>query len=160
MSIEDYENAVNLINENAVLSDFVGKCPEQLVRKAEEKLNLSFPKSYRHFLLNFGAGNFGSEEVYGIIKEDFENSGIPDAIWYTIKQRKEVNLPSNLIVIYHTGREEIFCLDTDKSGKQGESALVSYVIGVDSKHQTYETIANDFGEFLLKRVKLELGDSL
>lgn len=159
MSTEDYENALNLINENEFLSDFVGKCPEQLVRKAEEKLNLSFPKSYKQFLLNFGAGNFGSEEVYGIVKEDFENSGIPDAIWYTIKQRKEVNLPSNLVVIYHTGGEEIFCLDTNKPGKHGEPAVISYAIGVDPKHQTYEIIANDFGEFLLQRVKLELGIS-
>lgn len=159
MSIKDYEKAVHLINENQAISDFAGKCPELLIKKAEEKLNISFPESYRQFLLNFGAGNFGSEEVYGIIKEDFENSGIPDAIWYTIKQRKEVNLPSNLVVIYHTGGEEMFCLDTNKPGKNGEPALVSYAIGVDSKHQTYEIIANDFGEFLLQKVKLELGVS-
>ena len=157
MSIEDYNKAVDLIQQNQELADFVGNRPDNIVNKAEVKLNLVFPQSYRMFLKNFGAGNFGSEEIYGVIKEDFENSGIPDAIWYTLKQRKEVNLPQNLLVIYHSGGEEMFCLDINKTGKDAESMIVSYVTGIDSKYQTYEIIAEDFGEFLLQRVKFELG---
>lgn len=159
MSIQDYNNAVELIQQNQGLGDFVGNCSESIIKKAEEKLNIVFPQSYRKFLLSFGAGNFGAEEIYGVIKEDFENSGIPDAIWFTLKQRKEVNLPLNLVVIYHTGGEEMFCLDINKIGKYQEPIIVSYVIGVDSEHQIYEIIANDFGEFFLQRVKLELGIS-
>lgn len=159
MSIQDYNNAVELIQQNQWLGDFVGNCSENIIKKAEEKLNIVFPQSYRNFLLSFGAGNFGAEEIYGVIKENFENSGIPDAIWFTLKQRKEVNLPSNLVVIYHTGGEEMFCLDINKIGKYQEAMIVSYAIGVDSEHQTYEIIANDFGEFFLQRVKLELGIS-
>lgn len=157
MSIQDYSNAVDLIQQNPDLGDFVGKCSEELVKKAEEKLNLSFPQSYKNFLLNYGAGNFGAEEIYGIINQDFENSGIPDAIWFTIKQRKDINLPSNLLIIYHTGGEEIFCLDFSKLNKSNEPAVVSYAIGVDLEFQAYEVIANDFGEFILQRVKIELG---
>lgn len=159
MSIQDYNNAVKLLQQNQELSDFVGECSEQLVKKAEAKLNVIFPQTYRNFLLNYGAGNFGSEEIYGIVKEDFDNSGIPDAIWYTLKQRKEVNLPSTLVIIYHTGGEEMFCLNFNKLGKHQEPVVVSYVIGVDLEFQTYEIIANDFGEFLLQRVKMELGIS-
>ncbi|ATW25299.1 SMI1/KNR4 family protein [Candidatus Formimonas warabiya] len=159
MSIQDYNSAVKLIQENQELADFVGNCPEMLIKKAEEKLNIVFPQSYRSFLLSFGAGNFGAEEIYGIIKEDFDNSGIPDAIWFTLKQRKEINLPSNLVIIYHTGGEEMFCLDINKIGKHQEPIIVSYAIGTDLKHQIYEMIANDFGEFFLQRIKLELGIS-
>lgn len=157
MSIQDYNSAVEILQQNQGLCDFVGPCSEQLVKKAEVILNVVFPQTYRNFLLNYGAGNFGAEEIYGIVKEDFDNSGVPDAIWYTLKQRKEVNLPSNLVIIYHTGGEEMFCLDFNKTGKYQEPAVVSYVIGVDLEYQTYEIIANDFGEFLLQRVKLELG---
>jgi len=159
MSIQDYNSAVELLQQNEELCDFVGQCSDQLVKKAEGKLNVIFPQTYRKFLLNYGAGNFGSEEIYGIVKEDFDNSGIPDAIWYTLKQRKEVNLPSNLVIIYYTGGEEMFCLDFNKLGKHQEPAVVSYVIGVGLEYQTYEMIANDFGEFLLQRAKTELNNS-
>jgi hypothetical protein len=156
MSIQDYSSAVRLIQQNSDLSDFIGECSEKLVKKAEEKLKVIFPQSYRNFLLNFGAGNFGAEEIFGVIKEDFENSGIPDAIWFTLKQRKEIELPSNLVIIYHTGGEEMFCLDLNTMGKYGEPAVVSYVIGVNLEDQIFEIIANDFGEFLLQRVESEL----
>ncbi len=156
MSIQDYNNAIDLIRQNQDLSDFVGKCSEQIVKKAEETLNVVFPQSYRNFLMNFGAGNFGAEEIYGVIKDDFENSGIPDAIWFTLKQRIKSKLPPNMIVIYHTGGEEMYCLDINKTGKLGEPPVVSYAIGVDLEFQKYEIIANDFGEFLLERIKSEL----
>ncbi len=159
MSIQDYNIAVDLLQQNQNLSDFVGECSEYIVKKAEEKLSIEFPQSYRSFLRNFGAGNFGTEEIYGVVKEDFENSGIPDAIWFTLKQRKEINLPSNLLIIYHTGGEEMFCLDINKIGRYGEPVVVSFIIGVDLEFQKYEVIANDFGEFFLQRVKSELGIS-
>lgn len=157
MSIQDYNSALSLIQQNQSLNDFVGECSETIIKMAEEKLNIIFPQIYRSFLQNFGAGSFGTEEIYGIINQDFENSGIPDAIWFTLKQRKEVNLPKNLVIIYHSGGEEMFCLDVNKIGKYKEPVVVSYVIGVEAKFQKYEVIANDFGEFLLQKVKLELG---
>jgi antitoxin YobK len=64
-------------------------------------------------------------------------------------------LPQNLLIIYHTGGAEMFCLDFRKA----EPKVVSYTIGVSSEHQTYEVIANDFGEFLLQRINFELGIS-
>ncbi len=38
------------------------------------------------YLKTFGAGNFGAQEIYGIINADFENSSVPDAIWYTLTE--------------------------------------------------------------------------
>lgn len=116
-----------------------------------------FPRSYRDFLFNFGAMSFGAEEFYGIVREDFDNSRVPDAIWYTLVERKEAQLPSNLLVIYDTGSEELFCLDFSKLSSEGEPAVVVFVPGVDLEYQKYEVISGDFGEFLLQKVNLELG---
>lgn len=159
MSIQDYKTAVELIEQHFDLGDFVQNITEELVKQAEEKLGLSFPTLYKNFLLNYGAGNFGSEEIYGILKDDFEHSGIPDAVWFTLKQRKEINLPHNLIIIYHTGGEEMFCLDVSKITESNESPIVTYAIGIDPEYQTYEIVAKDFGEFLLQRVLSELNIS-
>ena len=100
MSKKDYLEAEQLLERNEEICDFVGEISEEIVILAEKKLNLKFPDLYRAFILKYGAGNFGSIEIYGIIKEDFENSDIPDSIWYTLKQRKEIKLPNNLIIVF------------------------------------------------------------
>ncbi|WP_231559800.1 SMI1/KNR4 family protein [Geobacillus subterraneus] len=105
--------------------------------------------------MSFGAGNFGSQEIFGIISSDFENSSVPDAIWYTLTERREGNLPSNLLIIYDTGSDEVFCLDFNKIDNN-EPKVVSFFLGVDLDNQKYEIIANDFGSFLLDLVKREL----
>ncbi len=156
MSYRDFEEAIKLIQSNSDYLASVGGCSEDLIKKAEEKLNLNFSKIYKEFLLNFGAMSFGAEEFYGIVREDFDNSRIPDAIWYTLKERKEVLIPNHLLIVYDTGSEELFCLDFNKLTSENEPAVVVFIPGVDLEYQTYEIIAEDFGEFLLQRVKIEL----
>ena len=156
MSIETYEEAKQMILNNDDIADFVGGCTIDLINLAEEKLGLKFTGLYLDYLQTFSAGNFGAQEIYGIISADFENSSVPDAIWYTLSERKEINLPSNLLVIYDTGSDELFCLDFNQLDYKGEPKVVSYVPGVEFENQTYEIIANDFGDFLLDLVKQEI----
>lgn len=156
MSYQDYEEAAKLIDANAELRHFVGERPKSLISKAEQALDLQFPASYRDYLLRYGAGSFGAEEIYGVIGDDFEHSSVPDAIWYTLGERSKYRLPVHLVVIYDTGGEETFCLDFSKMNEHNEPAVVAYATGVDPEYQEYEVIAEDFGEFLLNRVKREV----
>lgn len=156
MSKENYKEALNVIESNRVNGFFAGEKSKELVELAEKTLEIKFSPMYVDFLMNFGAGNFGSEEIYGIIDDDFENSTVPDAIWYTLTERQESNLPLHLLVIYHTGGDEIFCLDFSKLDVNGEPSVVAFVPGVDLEFQTYEVIANDFGDFLLQLVTQEI----
>ena len=84
MIYKDYERAISLIEENGDITDDIGGCSLKLIETAEEKLSLKFPTSYKEFLMKFGALSFGAEEIYGIVKEDFENSRVPDAIYGTL----------------------------------------------------------------------------
>ncbi|MBO2946235.1 SMI1/KNR4 family protein [Paenibacillus sp. F411] len=156
MSVENYQKAKEIILSEEEIADFVGGHTDELISLAEEKLGLKFTGLYLDYLKAFGAGNFGAQEIYGIINADFENSSVPDAIWYTLTERREINLPNNLLVIYDTGSDEIFCLDFNQLDDNGEPKVVSFVPGVDLESQTYEIIANDFGDFLLDLVKLEV----
>lgn len=156
MSLESYQKAKNLILANQELADFIGGRTDDLIVMAEEKLGLKFTGLYLDYLKTFGAGNFGAQEIYGVIKNDFENSSVPDAIWYTLTERKEINLPKNLLIIYDTGSDELFCLDYNKSDGKEEPKVVSFVPGMELESQMYEIIANDFGDFLLNLVKLEI----
>jgi antitoxin YobK len=156
MSVETYQKAKEIIMNEEEIADFVGERTDELISLAEEKLGLKFTGLYLDYLKTFGAGNFGAQEIYGIIDADFENSSVPDAIWYTLTERKEIRLPDNLLVIYDTGSDELFCLDFNQRDDNGEPKVVSLVPGVDLESQTYEIIANDFGDFLLDLVKQEV----
>ncbi len=156
MSLENYNKAVDIMTKNQSKGYFAGPRSENVIRLAEQKLGVQFFGTYRCFLENYGAGNFGAQEIYGVISDDFENSSVPDAIWYTITERKEIGLPSNLMVIYDTGSGEIFCLDFNQINDANEPAVISFVPGVDLEKQTYEKIADDFGDLLLDLVNQEI----
>ena len=155
MSYLNYKKAIQIMNENKSKCFFVGMRSEEVINKAQEVLELKFSKIYLEFIKNYGAGNYGSEEILGVIDEDFEESSVPDGVWYTLTEREEVKLPKNLLVIYETGSDEIFCLDHSKLNDEEEPAVVSYLPGTDNKNQKYEKIAEDFGDFLLELVDSE-----
>lgn len=156
MSVETYQKAKQIIQANEDMADFIGERTNELIKLAEEKLGVKFTGLYLDYLQTFGAGNFGAQEIYGIITDDFENSSVPDAIWYTLTERNEINLPNNLLVIYDTGSNELFCLDFNQLDEKGEPKVVSFVPGIDLESQRYEIIANDFGDFLLDLVMQEV----
>ena len=156
MSMYSYQEAIKLMEQNKSECFFKGHSSESDILIAEEALGLKFRGTYKEFLLNYGAGSFGSQEIYGISSLNFENSSVPNGIWYTLTERREANLPSNLLVIYHTGGDEIFCLDFSRLDVNGEPPVVAFVSGVDLKYQNYEVIANDFGDFLLDLVTREI----
>lgn len=155
MGLPEYQQAAALMSEHSDLQDFVGPRPENLVQTAEQTLGLRFPPSYRHFLLEYGAGSFGSAEVYGVIDGNFSSSSVPNGIWYTLSERRGSDLPSSMVVIYNDGAGDLLCLDcADQDG--GEAPVVTFQPGAPLEIQRREVIAPDFGSFLLNLVKTEI----
>ncbi|MFZ6029410.1 MAG: SMI1/KNR4 family protein [Chloroflexota bacterium] len=153
MSIQDYEKARFLINSHPEKADFVGPKSESFIRMAEDTLGVKFPPTYRKFLKDFGAGGFGGAEIYGLIKEDFENSGIPDVVWYTMLSRKKWKLPSDLIPVYDLGDGEDYCIEVNQSrGQNYEGRVIAYSPGYPPEEQNRNLIAEDFGKLLLDLV--------
>lgn len=146
MSMADYEQAKMIIDTNKDKGTFVGPRPEDLVKKAESALGIRFPKTYRQFLLDYGAGNFGLAEFYGVIDDDWEDSSVPDGVWYTLNERTESNMPPELIVVGDTGTGELYVLDLS----EGDGPVC--VVDPGTAMTTRERVAPDFGAFLLDRV--------
>lgn len=153
MSMSSYREAVELITRHLDLADFAGPRSESLITAAERKLGIRFPPTYRLFLSEFGAGSFGSEEIFGVIDEDFEASSVPDAIWWTLQDRKNWQLPDHLIAIYDVGNGEVFYLDL--SAKVTVPVIV-YDTAYAPEDQSGEVIAADFGEFFLELVQSQI----
>ncbi|MBC2168890.1 SMI1/KNR4 family protein [Listeria booriae] len=156
MSIESYNKAKEIIEANDELVDDFGEMQESLIIKAQKELGVDFPDEYKYFLTDFGALTFGSIEIYGVFKEDFENSGVPDAVWATLNERKLVNMPQYLVVIYNTGMGELLCLNFRDLNDNQEPKVTSYFAGFDESAQKHEVLYESFGDFILDMVKEEI----
>lgn len=154
--IKNYEEALEFLRKDKSGELFTsGVKSEELVKKAEEILSLKFSPMYKKFIREFGSISYGGVEIYGVFDDDFENSGVPDGIWYTLDLRRTCNLPKNLLVIYDLGNGEIYCQDYNKVD-ESEPKIVVYVPGFDNQDQTYEVIADNFGDFLVRQLNLEI----
>src|SRR3954447_1290814 len=138
MPIEDYERAAALIADHADRGLWVGPQPEERVARAEELLRVSFSPTYRRFLLDHGAGNFGATEVYGIVAE-LEGAGIPNMVWYTRELRGD-GLPADVVGFAETGDGEVLCLRA--AGADGP--VLSFFPGSGEDPEP-DDIAPDFG---------------
>jgi len=158
MTLEHLSEALALIAKNPEDTDFEGPKSEELVQKAEQILGVVFPPTYRAFLKNLGCGDVAGEEFYGIIDADFENSGIPDAVWFTLEERKTGGLPLSYVVIGALGDGELLALDTKGASAGGEGPVLLLPEGYSQPGAVIENLADDFGEFFLRTVKEALGD--
>jgi antitoxin YobK len=145
MSIQKYLQARELI-EDAGGGDFEGAKPESLVLKAETALGLTFPPSYRRFLLEMGCGNINGFEVFGLINDNFEKSSVPNGIWLTLKKRCSIGLDLAYIIIGDGGDGHYYALDTRIIDNAGEVPVV--VLSVDGRQS--EPVADSFGSYLLE----------
>src|SRR5437660_12555673 len=107
MSMADYQKAKAIIVANKAEAQFAGPRTDALVKSAEDTLGVVFPPTYRGFLLDYGAGNLGWAEFYGVVNKDFLNSSIPDGVWSTLIQRQRRRLPRNFVIIGDAGTGEL-----------------------------------------------------
>jgi len=150
---DDYIVSVNVMKQHHELMGFVGERPIELVRESERELGVIFPPSYRQFLLDFGAGNFGYFEIYGVIDNNFFHSSVPNGIWLTLLERTDSSLPNNLVIIAATGDGDYYCLDCSNiSGEEAPVILYSPSSNIILKGE----IAKSFGQFLYNIVNSQL----
>jgi hypothetical protein len=130
-----------------------GKKSALLVEKAEKALDVKLPLSYKQFLIEFGKLAFGARTYLGVIDDDFENSGLPDGIWYNLRLRREYNFPKHLIVVYNNNGLELICLDTKNFFSADECAIAIW----DCVHDEVSATANvQFADYLLDEINDQL----
>lgn len=157
MSIKHFKIALHLLNTNVNLIKNSGtQISDDLIKKAENYLKIKFPKTYKQFLLRFGYISLGGCEIYGIIDEDFINSGVPDAIWFSFENHKNFGVPPYIIQIYSVGEGTTYCLDTSQMNEEGECPVVAWPLGGYEETPVLEVVAEDFGKFFLDMVHRQI----
>jgi len=148
MSMKELDQAFELIEKHRDQGHFAGRRPPELIEKAEQVLQIRFPPTYRRFLEEYGAGSIAGAEFYGITRDNFENSSVPNGIWLSLDERRSSGLPMAYILIYSRGDGIYFAIDTSRIDPEGENPVVIWDPFGGSK-MSGEVIATDFGAFLL-----------
>ncbi len=98
MSMKALEEALEAIAESD-RARFLGPRDPSLVETAEQALGVTFPPTYRRFVLELGAGCVGWREFYGVTADDFASASVPNGIWLTLDERRECHLPDPLVIV-------------------------------------------------------------
>jgi hypothetical protein len=155
MSYLDYETAVQLIK--SVRVSFA--CPQSLenILKAEEKLAVKLPNSYKNFLQYYGWLASSVVDIFGLTNNNnFTQYVYENVVCNTLEERK-VNIsppfPHSLVPIHALGNGELSCLDTSQMNENGECPVVAWYFGPTLPNGKLEVLAEDFGAFLLEKVQ-------
>jgi antitoxin YobK len=154
VSMQDLTDALVIVEANRGRSFFAGARDPALIAAAESVLGVAFPPTYRAFLEQLGAGNFGSFEIYGVTNDNFENGRVPNGIWLTLKQRRANIIPDNFIIIGASGDGGYYGLAL----REGDEApVVLFYPGVTPAAQLRrEVVATDFAAYFSAGVREEV----
>jgi hypothetical protein len=154
MSKQNITEGMGIIEANRGRAFFAGRRNIALVVAAEGVIGGSFPPSYREFVLQLGAGNFGSTEFYGVIDENFYDSEVPNGIWLTLRERVDSKLPFNYIIVSATGDGAFYCVEMSR---ETDTPVFIFHPNVPRSAQVKrEIIARDFGEFFLTQIRQQI----
>ena len=141
--MDGFEATKKLIANNqhiAEFADFGNGCSPEWVKSAEEALDFSFPPTYRWWLLNYGGGEIGGEEIFSIYEEDFDSVVGGDIVYmYRNNSDNPMQIP-----ICHSDVDGVFYFDRSANMQSDECPIVSAA--------TNTVYAADFIEFLEKRI--------
>lgn len=151
MSLASMRGALDLIAAYDS-SDFVGPIPEELIADAQSMLGIRFLPSYVLFLKELGCGDVGGVEFYGIVGDDLNVPGVPNAIWLTLEERK-TGLPKSHIVVSGVGDGSFYAIDTSQGDENGESPVLIVGPGLD-----VQPSSDSFGAFMLDELQSVLHD--
>lgn len=128
-------------------ADSVG---DEWIKKAESRLGLALPESYKWFLRRYAGGEIGSEEIYSIYGMDFESVNGGDIVYQHIVGMRNNLVDNQRLVVSETDMGEVFFFDYSRF-KDGESPVRLRIPSGEDVHYS-----SDFYEFLYKRISAHI----
>ncbi|MEO8701168.1 MAG: SMI1/KNR4 family protein [Kofleriaceae bacterium] len=161
-TIELVERVRRRLTENENPVQIAGPVAEAAISAAEEALGVTFPPSYRTFLLTFGGiaipPHLGIvHDFVGVAASSGEAGADDDVVHRTLNARVERKLAEHLVVVGMGAQfQEWFCLDVSRPTAEGEYPVVMYDARDNALDQQFY---EDFGQ-MLQEVMGFVADSL
>lgn len=143
----------DLIDRDPLAIAFVGGVASDWIRKAETALGLKFPPSFIEYLLRYGGGAIGGEQINGLLGVEFDEACGPDIVYNTLIERREFNIHHGYICIVNNDGDEMFYLDTSQVLDNEENPVVRIT---SDDLQSVEIYTDSFADFLIARLEFFL----
>lgn len=151
MSYTNFIKAMELAPKCRFYTIAGGKTEEE-IKMSEKMLSICFSNQCKEFYEKYGYLSFFGNEIYGIDPED--DSGILEgnSVAYALNDRKEYNLPKEWIPIYNFDDGNMAYLDYSSLNAEKEPRVIMAFYNGE-KYEIIETLAEDFGDFILQLVQ-------
>ncbi len=144
--MDKYEELKSLIAEaedDVDFWDFGDGTSDEWIDKAEERLGIKFPNSYKWWLKNYRGGQIYGDEIFSIYEQDFDTVVGGDIVYMYELNIRNNNYKENMLVICEA-YDEVFYFDLNF--REGDEMPVFAL----HKNKKY---ADDFIMFLIKFIK-------
>jgi len=130
-----------------------GQTSRESIDKLEALLGSRLPTSFRAFLMKYGGGGFDDEDalICGIESDDPTLKHRGTVYGDTLLCREDDELPANLIVIYLSDEDIVWCLDVSQFDDD-ECPVVAF----DVFSKSTKPLAETFGDFLAEYLRLRI----
>ena len=133
----DFEEIKNLIDSSPNIEFGLG-VSDDMIRKAEEKLEFTFPKEYKLWLKNYGWGEIYGEDIFGLYNEEFDS--YPNVVFTNLKMWQENFISRNELAVQMNDFTEIYFFEKDK-----EQVFIKF-------GDVKELYADSFFHFIVKKI--------
>lgn len=150
ITAKQVEELISLHSDVACFGSEADSVSDEWIKKAEDRLGLVFPDSYKWFLRKYAGGEIGSEEIYSIYGMDFEAVNGGDIVYQHIAGMRNNLIDNQKLVVSETDMGEVFFFDCLEF-KNGEAPVRLRIPSGVNVHY-----ASDFYEFLYKRISAHI----
>ncbi|MDI9499080.1 MAG: SMI1/KNR4 family protein [Bacillota bacterium] len=151
MSYQDFERAMALAPGCPCFTTAGGRSPEQ-IHRAEQMLGVHFSPQLTQFYEKFGYLSFFGCEIFGIDPDSTSGDLEGNSLAYALHERSEYGLPERWIPVYNCDDGCLAFLDYSMLNREQEPRVIMCCYD-GSGYQLLETLAEDFGAFLLPLVE-------
>jgi len=145
---ERYDEVKKIIEEAGDLVDFAefgNGCSDEWIKKAEDRLGVEFPPTYKWWLRNYCCGEVCGNEIFSVYEMDFDTVVGGDIVYmHELNQKQGIYKPYQLFIVEQD--DDAFYFDLSKKNEDGEYPVYQWF----GESQFY---AKDFLEFLKKRIE-------
>lgn len=145
-----YGDAIRTLKHNEI--DILGtkSATHEDLTRIESRLGHKLPDSYKEMLLEFGAIEFDTIEIYGWLTQGIDATFITNVVYAAERYRAEGRISQTMIPFLTSGYGPFFVMDCGEMSAEGEAPV--YEISAGGYQRGKDKLAESFGEFLLGEV--------
>lgn len=140
-----FVDLINHYSNKVEFGEFGFGVSDEWILKAENRLGVQLPPSYKYWLKNFGGGEINGDEIYSIYEIDFDKVVGGDIVYINELNRKNNITSINQLVIQENDQGEFYYFNLNEMKDNGEYPV--YCFPGNLKY------ADDFYRFLEKKIK-------